>query len=277
MKMNPNGEYMSLEVARHIDTLLQQGATIILPHDAPVRAFNLDVNKDKQLQTLVSSFYHRENKEIFIAPWQQDDFRNAGIQRDVEIRNDKDLLQTNFAWTHRKNNNIDVYFISNQRPKKRSVNISIRTTGKIPEIWDAVTGLINKNVTWKFIVGRTDITLDFEPNQSLFIVLAKPAEEQTSNNKITYQSKKILDLSANWKVQFDTAFGGQDQPMKFDSLTSWTNNPDSSIKYYSGTAFYQQSFSLPSLDANQNNYNIQLEGVHYIVEVIINENSCGTA
>ena len=66
MKMNPNGEYMSLEVARHIDTLLQQGATIILPHDAPVRAFNLDVNKDKQLQTLVSSFYHRENKEIFI-------------------------------------------------------------------------------------------------------------------------------------------------------------------------------------------------------------------
>ena len=107
--------------------------------------------------------------------------------------------------------------------------------------------------------------------------MAKPAEEQTSNNKITYQSKKILDLSANWKVQFDTAFGGPDQPMKFDSLTSWTNNPDSSIKYYSGTAFYQQSFSLPSLDANQNNYNIQLEGVHDIVEVVINENSCGTA
>ncbi|TKK65798.1 DNA-binding protein [Ilyomonas limi] len=274
MKMNPNGGSMSLEVVRHLDTLLQQGATIILPPDAPAKTFNLNIDKDKQLHALIQSVYQQQNKKRFIAPWQQDDFVSTGIQRDVEIHDDKNASMTDFAWTHRRDNDVDIYFISNQKEEERSISISLRTKGKVPEIWSAVTGSINKNLTWKFTNGRTNISLDAAPNQSFFIVLAKPAGTITSNNKIAYQSKKLFDLNKNWKVQFDTGFGGPEQEIQFDSLTSWTKSLDSSIKYYSGTASYHQNFILPSLDTNQNSYYIRLAGVHDLAEVIINGKSC---
>lgn len=278
MKMNPNGTFLSLEVASHIDSLLQLGATIILPNEQFNQTLSLtNYQKDDQLLSgIVSSLYsHTDNNRVFFTPWRQSDFSTLGLQRDVEIRDSKNTLITDFAWAHRLDNNADIYFISNQKAVNRAVNISLRTTGKVPEIWDAVTGSIDKNVTWKLVNNRTVVSLNMAPNQSLFIVLAQSAGVKTAADKPAYQPTRIADISSNWQVQFDTAFGGPVNPILFNTLTSWTTSSDSAVKYYSGTAAYHQSFQLKIIDTVRSSYYITLADVHDLAEVIINGRSCG--
>lgn len=270
--MNPNGEYMSLEVAMHLDSLIQQGANIILPKQQPTRTsgmLNYDQHNTK-FKAVMRSIYGRKS---FTTPWTEDDFRKMGLHRDVEIRDRKNNLLTDLAWAHRSTGNTDIYFISNQKEEKRSVKISLRVQNKLPEIWDAVTGEIGRNVSWKNADGRIIVDVIVEPNQSIFIIL-NPAE-QISHWYIANKPKQILNINKNWHLQFDTAYGGPLNPVIADSLQSWASNNNDSIKYYSGTAVYTNSFELSSIDPALK-YSLQLDSVYNMAEVIVNGSSCST-
>jgi hypothetical protein len=277
MKMNPNGTFLSLEVTNHIHNLVKLGATIILPKEQFNQTLSL-TNYQKEGQLLskgISALYNNTpNNKVVFTPWKQSDLSALGLQRDVEIYDEKNALTNDFAWAHRKEDSTDIYFISNQKEATRTVQISLRVTGKAPEIWHAVTGNMDTNISWKLVNNRTVVSLNMAPNQSLFIILSKAAGEKNASEQIAYQPKKIVEINNDWQVQFDTAFGGPINPVKFNALTSWTNNSDSTIKYYSGTATYHQSFHLGTVDTSSN-YFLSVTDVRDLAEVIINHQSCG--
>lgn len=55
----------------------------------------------------------------------------------------------------------------------------------------------------------------------------------------------LKPLTGVWTLSFDTAWGGPAQ-VEVDSLQSWTSFAESGIKYYSGSATYKKTFTIPA-------------------------------
>ena len=56
--------------------------------------------------------------------------------------------------------------------------------------------------------------------------------------------QQTQSIAGPWDVTFDAKWGGPEQPVRFDSLTDWTEHSDPGIKYYSGKAVYRTTFKL---------------------------------
>lgn len=261
--LSPDGEYMSVEVAEKIKELQNKGVIVLLG-DKPVKTpgFNDRKHSDIRLRELsdqiwsVSSEYH--------LPYTQSDFKAFGIEKDLDLFGEKDI-----SWAHRSGDGADIYFISNQRNEKRDLNISFRMNGKLPELWDPVTGNITDAENWKIANNRTDLSLTLYPDQSMFVVFKKPTNEKQSST--AYQpEKKALQMNS-WKVTLE-----RDNSVELNrtELFDWSKEEDKRLKYYAGTAVYETTFNW---DSNKtDNILLDLGEVYDIAEVFLNGINCGT-
>lgn len=84
-----------------------------------------------------------------------------------------------------------------------------------------------------------------------------------------------LALHGPWEVQFSPQWGAPER-VRFDSLTDWTHHPDQGIKYYSGTAVYTKTFSVPdSFLAPDRGVMLHLGRVREFADIYINGKSAG--
>jgi hypothetical protein len=77
------------------------------------------------------------------------------------------------AWIHRRLPGADVYFVSNQQARARTVEATFRIDGRVPEIWDAVSGEIADAPIWSAHDAVTAVRLDLEPAGSRFVVFRR--------------------------------------------------------------------------------------------------------
>jgi len=73
-------------------------------------------------------------------------------------------------WNHRTHNGYDFYFLSNQEQMEISTEVSIRMSGKIPELWHPDTGQMEPAPVFMEENGRTIIPMEFDPAGSLFVL-----------------------------------------------------------------------------------------------------------
>ena len=208
---------------------------------------------------------------------------------------------TGLAYTHRTGPGLDIYFVSNQQNKTRIINLSLRISGKQPELWNAVTGEITRPEQWSQHSGRTVIPIRLEANGSLFIVFRRrifvlSADQADSRRNHPADGENVVTdnidlpvlqtLRAPWTLRFDTAMGGPAGPVILDSLQDWSRSADSSIRYYSGTAVYTQDFMWKGRGtAGSDGKNpsvasrtwLDLGQVANIARVLINGIDCGVA
>ncbi len=80
-----------------------------------------------------------------------------------------------------------------------------------------------------------------------------------------------LDLSGEWEVTFK-----DDTRAVFDSLISWPHSADERIRYFSGTASYKKTFTVPKKWLNED-YSLELDlgDVRIMAEVILNGQPLG--
>ena len=133
------------------------------------------------------------------------------------------------------------------RNHAEDLDIKFRIEGKTPELWYADRG-ISKPVSYKIENGVTTIKLHLEAQESLFVVFQKTAIQ----NELIIGEKKqneILKLSDNWKVSF-WEISGNSKHLNLEKLTSWANNEDETIKYFSGIAIYTRDFEFKKTLAN---------------------------
>jgi hypothetical protein len=71
---------------------------------------------------------------------------------------------------------------------------------------------------------------------------ANKAKEQPYRDQLS-PFELVDDFKGPWTVHFDTAMRGPGEPVIFESLIDWTTSTDDRIKYYSGTAFYHNTFT----------------------------------
>lgn len=83
---------------------------------------------------------------------------------------------THLAYTHRIAGASDIYFVSNQRRRFDSAECTFRVSGKVPELWNPDTGVIEPAPVWSASAGRTTVRLDFDPAGSVFVIFRHPSD-----------------------------------------------------------------------------------------------------
>jgi hypothetical protein len=147
-------------------------------------------------------------------------------------------------WIHYRIGDAEVYFLAELAARARSIDATFRVEGRIPEFWDAVDGSIREAATFQFVDRGTRVPLAFDPFGSIFVVFRKesPSDRSSGLNFPTWQ--QLRSIAGRWDVTFDTRWGGPEPPVRFDTLTDWTEHKDLGIKYYSGKAVYRTTFGL---------------------------------
>jgi hypothetical protein len=186
----------------------------------------------------------------------------------TDFQADQDL-----RYIHKRDGKADIYFVANGQPRAVAATCTFRVCGKMPEIWDAVTGEMRPASAFQQANGCTTVPLEFAPSGSIFVVFRTPTERVRSNGRNFPELETVAELGGPWTVAFDPRWGGP-RSVQFDTLVDWTTRPEEGIKYYSGHATYRKTFTLPDQRSTRKMY-LDLGEVKDLVEVRVNGKSLG--
>lgn len=253
--LSPTAKRMSPAIAKKIAELVQAGAIIIV-NDAPEQSYSLEnaAAADKQVKAVAASIWKKApagklmkwkvgKGTVVQGPYKESTFEPVGIPKDLVALVASGKPAKDIVWTHRRGEGFDIYFISNQRSETCSTVVSLQVKGRLPEVWDPVTGDQTTLETFQIKNGSTQIPLILPPNGSVFVVFRKPTTETTGTiNGLFGKGINAHAIQNVWTVTFDSTKGGPAQPVIFEQLKDWSKNDNNAIKYYSGTAVYTTTF-----------------------------------
>lgn len=158
---------------------------------------------------------------------------------------------------HRQLQDGSIYFLSNQKNETIDFTATFRIAGKKPELWDAVTGTVRDLPSFTQTDSTTTIPLKLAGYGSAFIVFRENSTKGDATKTNYPVAEKSIAITKPWTVTFDNQMRGPAKPVMFNTLKDWSVNANDSIKYYSGTAKYQNEFNLKSIE----------KGVGYVLDL----------
>jgi hypothetical protein len=185
-------------------------------------------------------------------PYQQQDFAQYGLPRDVE-------LPEGIGFAHRTSINQEIYFLTNQKNEVRDIEWSYR--------------------------GGSRSKAHFEPYQSLFFICDKADGKMYCIDPVT-GDRELVELNSRTKVRTDIPLTPKTWQIEFlengkkkvtKQLLDWSKDTDEQVKYYSGTAVYATDFKYNNKITSTQQIYLQLGEVRDIAHVYINDIDCGTA
>ena len=178
-------------------------------------------------------------------------------------------------YVHRKLKDKDIYWVNNRKNEAQKLEIVFRVIGKEVELWHPETGKIEK-ANYAFVGNKTKVTIDFTPNDAVFVVFGKKTTQTTYTKPIELENR-LIRLAGGWEVNFQKDRGAPES-ITMDELKSLTENENTGVKYFSGTATYTQYFDVPQHWLNNyKGFTLDLGIVKEMAEVIINGQSIGVA
>ena len=158
----PDREDISLEVLRKLDQLIFEGAIVLGPKPSRATSLKGFPENDREVIDLASKIWgDSDGKKVFSHTYGkgkvywgksiEEVLKDSGIQPDLGLKNiDNQDLHIDFV--HRRTANEEIYFISNSSQKKEKVKAVFRVNPDMkPELWDAHTGLIQRDVQYSKI------------------------------------------------------------------------------------------------------------------------------
>jgi hypothetical protein len=276
----PKLETMRPELLRKIEELVKEGTTILGP--APTRSPSLQgyPAADDEVKALAVRLWgagaakgakvrQYGKGKIITGMDMQQALDVLHIKKDFNINASDSLM-----YIHRRTAREEIYFISNQSSSKIEFAPVFRVEGKKPELWNPVTGL--RRALPQYTVGDslTTVPLKLEPLESAFVVFKSPEEGQPIGKINFPEAVQLTEITSPWEVQFDAEMRGPVQPVVFDKLIDWTSRPEESIKYYSGTAIYRNTFELAKRPASERIF-LNLGDVKVMAKVKVNGTDVG--
>ncbi len=261
---------ISLPVLRRVGELVQSGAMVVGSPPATASGLAGYPGSDREVADLVKALWTEAG--IQDRP-SLDTLHSKGVLADFEFTGARDS-STFIRYIHRRLDDADIYFVASRGAQPESIQATFRVTGKAPEIWDPVTGDRRPATDYAEQEGRTTVPLELGPYGSLFVVFREPAANHPASGRPNFAMFETrLELSGAWTVQFDPKWGGP-RSAEFPTLVSWTERPEEGIRYYSGTATYRKTFTLP-LDLASKDLALDLGQAREIAEVRVNGKSLG--
>lgn len=228
------------------------------------------------------------------------DYPDKGSDRLDYQHKDKPVLE----YTHYLDGGLDFYFVRNTGDRRISRLCRFRQEKKTPEIWDPVSGKVYPIPIYSDSKGATAIPLTFEPHGSYFVVFKEadgvghytdikssghpPMLDHTArrilflkggnytllaDGKETAYTQKVdsMTVDGEWEVSFNSRWGGP-EAVTLPALSSWTSADSEGIKYYSGAATYNKTFTFSN--TNGDTY-LDLGEVAEVADVWLNDHHLG--
>ena len=177
-------------------------------------------------------------------------------------------------FVHRRLGDGDVYFIDNRSDRDAAVDASFRVTGRVAELWHAETGA-SEPAGYRIADGRTTVPLRLEPWGTVFVVFRGTAAE-ASRTLPDAAETTLAAVGGPWTLSFQTGRGAPPS-ITLSTLSSWSDNPDAGVKYFSGTGAYEGTVDAPpSWFKPGEHLWIDLGVVKNLAEVTVNGVAMGT-
>jgi hypothetical protein len=206
------------------------------------------------------------------------------VQPDVVFPEAAGGLDRQVLWTHRRDAQRDIYFISSQLDAPRALDVSFRIAGKRPALCDALSGRTVEPAHYQVAEDRTSLRLHFAPFGSIFVIFEPAADadyiesiEPQQTGLIPSVERTGVDFKAEvktagrwkmktargrllrldvaavpeavriagpWTVAFDNSARTQRATLR--ELRSWSQDGTPEVRFHSGTATYTTEFQSPA-------------------------------
>ena len=273
--LDPYSQHMSLPVLRAIHKLVEDGAVVAgpKPTDDPSLADNqAEFHKLNDELFGDGTGVHKVGKgTVYAGQNLADVFNTLKVPPDFDYT--KPESDTRILFVHRKLADGDLYFVDNRNDRDETVDASFRVTGKAPELWHPETGK-SEPASYNIADGRTTVPLHLEPWGTVFVVFRK-ATQATSRNLTKAVETELAMVDGSWNVNFQPERGAPPS-ITLDKLSSWSDNQDAGVKYFSGTGTYTKTIQAAADWFKKGAHLwIDLGDVKNLAEVTVNGKSLG--
>lgn len=261
---------MTLSMLRRIEELVSDGATIV--GNAPGGSPSLD---DDQVEytKLVRKLWSGKTTtivgkgKVFAEISIEAALKSMGIFPDVELVNQKQSV--NIPFVHRHLEAGEIYYLNNRNNHKEKVIAKFRVTGKKPEIWNA-TNASMEPVSYRIENGQTIVPLNFNAEESYFVVFVEPTTE-LEHHIPERQLSTVATINGKWDVVFESGRGAPMGVLPMN-LASLSDHSEPGIRYFSGVSTYSIGFDAPEGFQPGMPLHLDLGEVGDLAEVWVNGN-----
>lgn len=170
---------------------------------------------------------------------------------------------------HQKDGDTDIYILSNQDNRALTMDVAFRVTGKQPELWDPVTGVIRKLPAFRQEEKTTVVPMKLDKNECVFVVFREKGEPSATTLEANYPAPlRTQEATGEWNVTFESAFKTP-SPVRMATLDNLSDNANDSIRYFSGTATYTTTVNLDRAGRGEHMF-MAFDNVGTMAKVYIN-------
>lgn len=196
-------------------------------------------------------------------------FAQLGYVPDCKVPDGMNVYQG-----HQKDGDTDIYILSNQDNRALTMDVAFRVTGKQPELWDPVTGVIRKLPAFRQEEKTTVVPMKLEKNECVFVVFREKGEPSATTLEANYPAPlRTQEATGEWDVTFESAFKTP-SPVRMATLDNLSDNTNDSIRYFSGTATYTTSVNLDRAGRGEHMF-MAFDNVGTMAKVYINGKYAG--
>lgn len=269
--MSPDQQYMSREVLEKIAELQAAGVVVLLPKERPqaLTSHRETATYDLRYQSLVNQVWAKAEADQCILPWLEESLQAKGLKPAIRFYDEKQVLQDEIAWSQRDLADAQLWFISNQSGQDKQLQVKLRSDYPCLSYWDPQTSRY-----YRLDANKTDdllqTSIQLAANGAGFIVAsaAYPAQAEAPQWTLSHQT-----LKATFKP-WDIHFRRLNKTLENVSLFDWRTSDDQAIKFYSGEADYQTTFTCKA-PKNAKRVYLKLEDMNVIGRVKVNGQDCG--
>ncbi len=303
-----NCDKISLKTLNRISEISKAGVPIVGLKPTKIAGY---LNSDEDIQ----AFKNLAN-EIWASPGTHSNFDWEKIMKEEQISPDFKISgRDDITFMHRHDDETDIYFLYNPDSVPQQFEITCRVKGKIPELWNPMTGDTKKTGHFAQDDNHTKIWVTLEAEESTFMVFRESSKGVVSfaepgnnpftadylldeKNKLLFTAfknrtyeivtssgqniktivddiQKPIDIDGSWSVQF-LEKDDFDSTVVFNQLSDWKDNVVDEIQHYSGTAIYRKSFSMDATQLSKDKkYMLDLGDVKIVAAVKLNGENVG--
>lgn len=244
----PDHGVLSIPALQKVAELVRKGAAVIGPKTQKTVSLTSYPGSEKTVHELASELWgdsagEKGSRSVDkgTVSWgytAREWLLENGIPSDCRIEPSDDSLAFDYIH-HMRGDETSYYFISSQNKSACDADVTFRVAGKLPELWNPVTGEIKPARAFRQADGLTTVPLHFAPMGSWFVVFRQdiPAAQQGEFADNRSRFIPVDTLSGSWKVYFDRDWGAPAE-VEFPELMDWSQHPDPGIRFYSGKGRY---------------------------------------
>ena len=276
---------MTPELLRKVKTLVAKGATVLGPR--PVASVSLSGYPacDDEIRRIADELWgdcdgkdvreHVYGKgRVWCGMTLEEALGRLSIPPDFQFRT-RDA-NTRVSYIHRRENERDIYFVHREfgSVQPDEDRLGFRVTGKVPEIWNPMTGERTVAKAYQQDNGTTWIPFDFGASGTTAFVVFRTATSETKGpgerNFRRFETRQ--ELAGPWALNFKGLCAPE--TMTLSKLTDLSKSDTDAVSYFSGVITYGSTFDWET--STEGEFRLSLGTVATTAEVYLNDKYCGT-